>query len=266
VVTLRNAIDWMAMKQHCAHCGGEFEAKRASRRFCSDKCRINSYKAGLVGGVVGSVEPHKVIHPHQATKDFEKGLCEYTGATYAVAVNSCSMAILLACAYWAQRPLFHDEKLVTRLSIPKRTYVSVPMSIKHAGWGVDYRDEDWRGSYQIAPLAVWDCARRFTGGMYKRRQMQCVSFHWSKILGIQQGGAILHDSPHADAWFRRARLDGRTEGVPPHQDNFDFCGWHCYMSPEVAQAGIMRLSLLAKVNADLPNDNYPDLSRFEALK
>jgi hypothetical protein len=38
------------------------------------------------------------------------------------------------------------------------------------------------------------------------------------------------------------------------------------MSPEVAQAGIMRLSLLAKVNADLPNDNYPDLSRFEALK
>lgn len=249
----------------CEYCGEKFEAQRSTRKFCSTKCRLDSWKGNNKGPIVEE-QSHKVPHPHQATKDFEKGLCEYTGATYAVAVNSCSMAILLACAYWAQRPYLNDNKLVTKLSIPKRTYCSVPMSIKHAGWGVEYRDEDWKGGYRISPLPVWDYARRFTKGMFVRRQMQCVSFHWSKILGVSQGGAILHDSPHADEWFRRARLDGRREGVPPHEDNFDFCGWHCYMTPAVATEGIMRLSLLKPNNPDLPNDNYPDLSRFEALK
>ena len=32
----------------------------------------------------------------QVVRDFEAALCEYTGAPYAVAVNSCTMALLLA--------------------------------------------------------------------------------------------------------------------------------------------------------------------------
>jgi hypothetical protein len=62
--------------------------------------------------------------------------------------------------------------------------------------------------------------------------MLCVSFHWSKTLGgVPQGGAILHDDEEADAWLRRARFDGRTEGVAPKDDTFTLIGWHCYMSP-----------------------------------
>jgi dTDP-4-amino-4,6-dideoxygalactose transaminase len=96
--------------------------------------------------------------------------------------------------------------------------------------------------------------------------MVCVSFHWSKTLGIQQGGAILHDDPEADAWLRRARFDGRTEGVSPKLDSFTQIGWHCYMSPEVAAEGLMRLSLLPKHNEPLPNDDYPDLSEMEIFR
>ena len=96
--------------------------------------------------------------------------------------------------------------------------------------------------------------------------MVCTSHHWSKTLGIQQGGCILHDDPEADAWLRRARFDGRTEGVAPKDDNITQVGWHCYMSPEVAAESLVRLHFLPKHNASLPNDDYPDLSQMEIFR
>jgi dTDP-4-amino-4,6-dideoxygalactose transaminase len=206
---------------------------------------------------------------HQVTREFEKALCEYTGAPYAVAVNSCTMALLLAVKYHLTRRFPDRPPFGPDVEIPKRTYVSVPMSIIHAGGRPKFRDEDWEGWYQLAPLPVHDSARYFSSGMYEdlgAGQMVCVSFHWSKTLGLQQGGAILHDCPYADKWLRRARFDGRTEGVAPKDDLFEYLGWHCYMSPEVAALGLMRLSLLPKHNAPLPNDDYPDLSTMEIFR
>jgi dTDP-4-amino-4,6-dideoxygalactose transaminase len=183
-------------------------------------------------------------------KQFEDEVAKYTGAPYCVAVNSCTMALLLACAY-------HK---VGEVSLPKFTYNGVPMSVIHAGGRVTFRDEDWTGEYQLTPYPIWDSARRFTSGMYRvGNSMQCVSFHWSKILGIQQGGAILHDDSKADQWLRKARFDGRTEGVAPKDDTFTL-GYHCYMSPEIAAEGLVRLSFLPQHNADLPRSDYPDLS------
>ena len=218
------------------------------------------------------------MNPHQVTRDFEKELCAYTGAPYAVAVSSCTMALLLAVRYHLeQRAMYEllrkDESDWAELcvEIPKRTYVSVPMSIIHAGGRPKFRDEEWRGMYQLKPLPVWDSARWFTYGLYQSRiwahePMLCVSFHWSKTLGIQQGGAVLHDDPDADAWLRKARFDGREEGVAPRDQRFDQVGYHCYMSPEVAAEGLVRLSFLPKHNDPLPNDDYPDLSKFEIFR
>jgi dTDP-4-amino-4,6-dideoxygalactose transaminase len=200
-------------------------------------------------------------HPFDVVRRFEESLCEYTGAKYAVTTSSCTMAILIALAHH-----FTDKDKWRTIEIPKRTYVSVPMSIIHAGGKVKFRDEFWRGAYCLVPTPVWDCARRFTSGMFVPGQMQCVSFHWCKILGIQQGGAILHDNPYADAWLRRARFDGRRENVRPADDDFDMIGWHCYLSPEIAAEGLVRLSFLPKHNADLPNDPYPDLSQMKIFQ
>lgn len=219
------------------------------------------------------------MNPYQVVKDFERALCEYTGAPHAVSTMSCTMALLLAVA-WHLREKgnlpgvfssvrhFDTEKKRWRplIDIPKHTYVSVPMSIMHAGGQPVFRDEEWAGVYQLKPLPVWDCARRFTSGMYAPGQMQCVSFHWSKILGIQQGGAILTDDADAAAWLRRARFDGRTEGVAPKDDRFDFVGWHCYLSPEIAAEGLQRIGLIPRHNEDLPNDEYPDLSLLELFR
>ena len=171
------------------------------------------------------------------------------------------MALLLACA-WHRGKTRHSVSY----SIPKHTYVSVPQSIIHAGSPVLFHDEDWTGAYQLRPYPIWDCARRFTSGMYGAGQFQCLSFHPSKILGLSgHGGAILHDDEEADEWLRKARYDGRTEGLAPKDDNITVMGYHCYMTPPAAAEGLVKLALLPDHNEDLPNDDYPDLSQMEVF-
>ena len=203
------------------------------------------------------------MSPYKITADFEAALREYTGARYAVAVNSGTAAILLAVQW--HKPSIQGPLM--GVQIPKRTYVSVPCAILNAGghW-VTWRDEQWRGIYQLKPLPVWDCARRFTSGMYVPGQFQCVSFAAAKILGAEQGGAILHDNAEADAWFRRMRFDGRTEGIDPLEDTFDLVGHHCIMIPSVAATLLVRLHHLQKHNEDLPHYEYPDLSQHPAFR
>ena len=203
------------------------------------------------------------MSPYQVTRQLEVMLCAYTGAKYAVCVNSASAALTLAVKW-------HTPKVrgpLQGINIPRRTYVSVPCAILNAGpFWVTWRDEDWRGAYQLKPLPVWDCARRFTAGMYRPGAFQCVSFSTSKILGIEQGGAILHDNAEADAWFRKMRFDGRTEGVSPHDDTFDVVGMHCIMLPSIAAQLVLKLHHLPKHNEDLPHYDYPDLSTHKAFK
>ena len=220
------------------------------------------------------------MNPHQVTKDFEQALAIYTGAPFAVAVNSCTMALTLAVAWHLRKtkPKFGEAaiKRDTKIGIPKRTYISVPMAIIHAGGQPTFRDESWVGWYQLRPILVWDSARYFSSGMYAEdgmpgrneysRGMVCCSFHASKTLGIEQGGVILHDDPKADAWLRRARFDGRTEGVAPKDDDFKQIGWHCYMSPSTAAQGLLKLHSLPRHNEPLPNDDYPDLSQMDIFK
>lgn len=209
--------------------------------------------------------------PYQVTADLERDLSAYTGAPYAVAVNSCTAALMLAVQWMLEK----GGALSSNVNIPRRTYVSVPCSIRHAGCGISWRDEDWRGAYQLKPLPVWDCARRFTSDMYKFIRgsngciggtFQCVSFATTKILGIEQGGAILHDNAEADKWFRRMRFDGRTEGVDPADDTFNVVGHHCLMLPSIAAQLILKLHHLPLHNDDLGDYPYPDLSQHPAFQ
>lgn len=222
--------------------------------------------------------------PFAVVREFELAVARYTGAPYCVSVNSCTMALLLAVAWHIQNwgtkhfPMPHLE---FDIEIPRRTYIGVPYAIREAGGWPVFRDEKWRGMYQLSPLPVWDSARWLTGGMYQQPDngprvalgsMQCLSFHWSKTLGIQQGGAILHDNPEADTWFRRARFDGRAEGISPSKDTFPLArAWHAYMAPETAAAGLVRLALLPWHNEPLPwgpgtTSDYPDLSQMACFK
>jgi dTDP-4-amino-4,6-dideoxygalactose transaminase len=226
--------------------------------------------------------------PFEIVKEFEDAVAEFTGAPYCVAVNSCTNALFL-CLKSEYNNQAKENAIdtvfgvefprLTYIEIPKLTYISVPMQIIHAGFKVCFRDEDWHGIYQLKPFNIYDAARRFTVNMWNDQKLtmapvdklyMCTSHHWGKILGIQQGGCILHDDGDADAWFREARFDGRVAGVHPKQqalrDDFTTLGYHCYMSPEVAAEGLVRINLINRVNSDLPRDNYPDLSLLSIFK
>ena len=202
------------------------------------------------------------MNPHRITEDFEAAVADYTGAPYAIATTSCTMAIFLALQCLKAR-----GQLPEIIACPKRTYVSVPMQIVHCGSKIEWRDDHWehRGWYGLGQTQVIDSARLFTSGMYWPGSLWCTSHHWGKTLGIQQGGMILTDDERNVRWLRRARFDGRTPGVPVKHDD-PMIGWHAYMSPEVAALGLMRLSLLKKHNAPLPWDDYPDLSTLDCFK
>lgn len=196
--------------------------------------------------------------PYKVVRDFESALCDYTGAKYAVTTTSCTAALMLALSYrMRKRP---DWRMTVH--IPARTYVSVPMSIIHAGGTPIFEDREWIGEYELTPWRVWDCARWFRRDMYRLGTMQCLSFHWTKHLAIGQGGAILHDNDEADEWMRRARFDGRKEGIDPKEDTFNMIGQHCYMSPRDAAEGLSRLAVLPENLQPLPNSDYPDLSKM----
>ncbi len=201
--------------------------------------------------------------PYAITADLEAALAEYTGAPYVVAVNSCSAALLLSLLWWKHSTIRPECKPI--VGLPRRTYVSVACAAKLAGYQIEWRDEDWRGQYQLTWTPIFDSARRFTSGMYSAGY-QCVSFATTKILGIEQGGAILCNTAEADAWFRKMRFDGRTEGLDPSYDHFDVVGHHCIMLPSVAAALLLKLYHLPKHNDDLGPYPYPDLSVHPAFK
>lgn len=189
-------------------------------------------------------------NPWQIIEQLERDLCAYTGAPHAVCVNSGSAALLLCLERFPP----------TLVSIPKRTYASVPQEVLNAGHRINWIALDWRGEYQLWPLPVWDSARRMTSGMYRAGQMQCLSFAATKILGVEQGGAILLDDGDAAFDLRKARYDGRTPGVDPHVDVLSR-GHHCPMLPSIAAQLVLQLHHLPRDNDDLPFYDYPDQSK-----
>ena len=194
-------------------------------------------------------------NPYQAVVDFEEAVAEYCGAPYFVAVSSCTAALHLCCEYLQ----------VGEVEIPRFSYLSVPMSILHAGGTVKFRDEDWVGDYVLEPYRIIDSARLFTSNMYEAGTYRCVSFHASKTLGIEAGGGVLTDDPEADTWIRKARHDGRTPGVAANADN-PILGWHYLLNPSTAAQGALKLYSLPAHNSPIPNDPYPDLSKMSIFR
>ena len=200
---------------------------------------------------------------YKITEDFEKALAEYTGAPYVVTVDNQSNALFLA--------LMYENVKGVEITIPARTYPSVPCEIIHAGGKVKFRAVEGttlKGAYQLEPTKVWDSALRFTSGMYQEGTHMCISFTGPyKHFKLSKGGAILTDDHAAYLWFKRARFSGRRE-CSYHDDNLDMLGWNFYMMPELATRGLLMMNQFyngegkPKHNEDLELP-YPDLSKFK---
>lgn len=199
---------------------------------------------------------------YDVTNEFEKRLADYTGAPYAVTLDNQSNGLFLA--------LMYEKVGGTTITIPERTYPSVPCEIIHAGAKVAFdavEGTTLKGAYQLKPSRVWDSALRFTADMYLPNTHMCISFTGPyKHFKLSKGGAILTDDHEAYLWFKRARYSGRRE-CSYHDDHFDMLGWNFYMMPELATRGLLLMNQFynpdgsKKHNADLELP-YPNLSKF----
>jgi dTDP-4-amino-4,6-dideoxygalactose transaminase len=205
---------------------------------------------------------------YKITEDFEKALSDYTGSPYVVSLDNMSNALFLSLYYEK-----NVSKTITseEITIPSRTYPSVPCEIIHAGLKVEFepvQGKTIKGAYQLKGSNVWDSALRFTADMYIPNTHMCISFTGPyKHFKLSKGGAILTDNYEAHLWFKRARYSGRRE-TSYHDDHFDMLGWNFYMMPELATRGLLLMNQFynldgtKKHNLDLELP-YPDLSKYE---
>lgn len=198
------------------------------------------------------------MNPHDITREFEKAICEYTGAPFCVCVDNQSNALFLS--------LIYDDIRGKEITIPSHTYPSVPCEIYHAGGYVTFEDSPkyLKGAYQLKGSNVWDSALRFTMDMYIPNSFMCCSFTGPyKHLKLGKGGCILHDNPGADKWFRKAYFSGRN-AVSYLEDSLDMMGWNFYMLPEIATKGLRDIQQFYPRGVKTPNEDiempYSDLS------
>lgn len=187
---------------------------------------------------------------------FEEEIALYTGAKYAISVDSCTNALFLVSRYLE----------VSEVTIPSKTYLSVPMSIIHAGGSpvFDKREmtNHWTGMYQLKPYPIYDAAKRLTSNMYIPGSYMCLSFHIKKLLPIGKGGMILTDNEDAMKWFKKARYEGRSEKFYK-EDSITSLGWNMYMTPQEAAEGLCLMQNYPNHNTDLGEINgYRDLTEF----
>ena len=199
-------------------------------------------------------------NPYKIVQMFEDEIALYTGAKYAVSVDSCTNALFLCCKYLN----------VGSVTIPSKTYLSVPMSIINAGGDVIFdtnqETNHWVGQYQLKPYPIYDSAKRLTSSMYISSSFMCLSFHIKKQLPIGKGGMILTDNKDAADWFKRARYEGRSEKYYK-DDNIDMIGWNMYMTPQEAAHGLCLMQNYPRHNSDMNELNgYRDLTEFTIFK
>ena len=207
---------------------------------------------------------------YKITEEFEEKLADYTGARFAVTLDNMSNGLFLS--------LYYEHKVKNRtdkvISIPCRTYPSVPCEIIHAGLKVNFYPVEGttiKGAYELKGSNVWDSALSFTADMYRPGTHMCVSFTGPyKHFKLSKGGAILTDDYDAYCWFKRARYSGRRE-CSYHEDNLDMIGWNFYMMPELAARGLLLMGQFYEIGGKKKHNKdlelpYPDLSKFEIYK
>lgn len=196
------------------------------------------------------------MNAFSVVSQFEEAVARFAGAPYAVAVNTGTSAIFLALKY-AQTKVHAPT-----VTLPARTFVSVPMAVLHAGLRLRFEDYEWRGVYKLEPFYIIDGALRFRRGMYQGG-LHCLSFHARKILNIGEGGMVLTEDADAAAWLRKASYSGR--GAPTYRvEDIDMLGWQAYMTPEKAARGLHLMEYVEDEEDQVVE--YPDLRNVKVFR
>ena len=193
----------------------------------------------------------------QAVTDFENRIAEYFGSPYAVSVDCCTHGIEL-CLRRAN---------IKSITVPTRTYLSVPFLATKLGIELKWKDENWTDYYYIGDTNIVDAAVLWKEGSYIPGTLMCLSFQFQKHLSLGRGGMILLDDKEAKDELKKMTYDGRLPDIPWRDQNINSMGYHYYMAPETAMNGLKKLpdAIKNKPKQWLVSD-YPDLTRMEIFK
>lgn len=189
----------------------------------------------------------------------EKSVAEFFGAPFGVATDSCTHGIELCLRYKGEK----------RISVPKRTYLSVPFLAEKMGLEREWRDEEWQDYYVLnyGEQKIIDAAVLWRKDSYIQNTFMCLSFQFQKHLNIGRGGMILCDSEHDYINLKKMSYDGRIPDIPWREQDIETIGYHYYMTPESAEIG---LSKLQKAIETEPRrwvyTDWPDLTQMKIFK
>jgi dTDP-4-amino-4,6-dideoxygalactose transaminase len=190
---------------------------------------------------------------------FENRIAEFFGSKYAIAVDSCTHGIELALRY-------QNEK---KISVPKRTYLSVPFLAEKLNIEREWRDDDWEDYYWLnySDKKIIDAAVLWKKNSYIDNTFMCVSFQYQKHLSLGRGGVILLDNENDTHILKKMSYDGRLPNIPWRDQNIDCIGYHYYMTPETAQLGLDKLdeAILTEPRKWKTTD-WLDLTKMEIFK
>jgi len=166
----------------------------------------------------------------QIIADFEKEIAKFFGAPHAVAVDCCTHGLELCLR-------MNDAKKIT---VPKHTYLSVPMLAEKLDLDIEWTDNKWQDYYYMTENIV-DAAVYWQADSYIPGTYMCVSFQFKKHLSLGRGGIILFDNEEDCDTLKRMSYDGRSPDIPWSLQNIKTIGYHYYMTPETAELGLQKL-------------------------
>lgn len=189
-------------------------------------------------------------------EQFENDLAKYFDSPYAVTTDSCTHAIELCLR------LIRPKNKIT---LPARTYISVPFTLMKLDLHWQFKDVDWQGYYYLDGTNIIDSAVYFEKGSYVENSLMCLSFQHKKSLSLGRGGAILCSNKQDHDLLKRMAWDGRVHDVLWKEQDIDMIGYHYYMTPETAELGAKKLkSVIPKARQG--SANYPYLPNMKVFK
>jgi len=189
--------------------------------------------------------------------EFENKVKEFFGAPHAVAVDCCTHGIELCLR----------QQNVKSITVPKRTYLSVPFLAHKLGIELRWKDDKWKDFYWIEDTNIVDAAVLWRENSYIPGTFMCLSFQFQKHLSLGRGGMILTDDKEASIELKKMSYDGRVPDVPWREQNVSTIGYHYYMNPEIAQIGLDKLPTAIKTKPkQWVTTDWPDLTKMEIFK
>ena len=192
----------------------------------------------------------------EKVKEFEDAVADFFGAPYAVATDCCTHGLELSLRYTEAESI----------TVPNRTYLSVPMLADKLGLKLKWEDKEWSGSYYLTDNIV-DAAVLWERDSYIAGTMMSVSFQFKKHLSLGRGGMILLDDPFAREKLKRMSYDGRSPDLPWAQQNIKTMGYHYYMTPETAELGLAKLpAAISTPPKKWVYKDWADLTKMDVFK